>query len=166
MIWHIAQVSPAAERRVIRGLRENGFTVVQPCLTVWKSVPKGPRERIKTPMFPGYVFLGQPEATPFDRIHDPRTPVRIIPNGWRQEPLGRLICDFAFRELAGEFDKTQTETYRPGKPMTGPLSRSLGHGMSALKTLLITSDSGRLGLLFSGELFEDGEPITGMDAAA
>ena len=158
MIWHLATVSALAERKAIRGLRENGFTVVQPCLTVWKSVPGKTREKVKAPMFPGYLFLGQGSGVGLDRIHDPRTPIRIVPHGWRQETLFRLVCDFAFRELAGEFDKTgEDRPYMP-KPVTGPLTHTLGNGMTCLAALLKLDDRGRLDLLTSGDLIgaEDG----------
>lgn len=166
MIWHIATVSAVAERRAIRGLRENGFTVVQPCFTVWKAVPKGMRERIKAPMFPGYLFLGS-VSDDLSKIHDPRTPVHIIPTGRPQASLSRVICDFAFRELAGEFDKTAGEDrhYTP-KPVTGPLTRTLGTGLTCLAELMKRDDNGRLDLLTSGELFGDDVERDDLDLAA
>jgi hypothetical protein len=157
MIWHLATVSGAAERTAIKGLRQNGFTVVQPCLTVWKSVPKGQREKVKTPMYPGYLFLGQSSYVDLDKIHDPRTPIRIVHQRWKQERLFRVVCDHAFRELAGEFDKTGDDRHHTPKPMTGPLTRKLGTGLSCLGELLTRDDQGRLDLLTSGEMFADDE---------
>lgn len=166
MIWHLATVSGAAEKRAIKGLRENGFTVVQPCLTVWKAAPKGVRERVKTPMFPGYLFLGQGPSVALDKIHDPRTPVHVVPNGWPQATMFRVICDFAFRELAGEFDKTGEDRPYTPKPVTGPLTRTLGSGMDCLGALMKLDDRGRLDLLTSGELFDDAPDEDDMDIAA
>jgi hypothetical protein len=167
LTWHIAQVSTVAERRAVRALRDNGFTVVQPCFTEWKAVPKAPREKVKTPLFPGYLFVGQGPDTPFDRIHDKRSPIWIIPHGWPADALSDLICDFAFRELAGEFDKTGEDRYQPPKPVTGPLTRTLGTGLTCLKSLLTMDDRGRLQLLTSGNLIEGAGPLdTSMEQAA
>lgn len=166
MIWHIATVSGAAERKAIRGLRDHGFTVVQPCLTVYKAIPKGPREKVKAPMFPGYLFVGQGPDVDLAKIHDPRTPVRLVSHGWPQARLFGLVCDLAFRELAGEFDKTGDAQHVAPKPMTGPLKHTLGNGLDCLGQLLKLDDRGRLDLLTSGEVIGLGPMDDEMEEAA
>jgi hypothetical protein len=162
--WYIAQVATLTERKAVKSLRELGFNTYLPCLREWKSVPKGPREKEERPLFPGYLFIGVGPGARFDKIHEARVPVHIVPNGWPAEAFADMVNDLAFRQLAGEFDKTGTETYLPKKPITGPLTRTLGKGMTCLSALLKRDANGRLDLLLSGELIEGGEPI-GEEAA-
>lgn len=155
LTWYLAQVPVTSQRKVLATLREHRFTVFSPMETVWKAIPKGGRERIERPLFPGYVFIGLGPWNRYDFLHDVPS-IHLIQNTWSPDRFAAMVADLAFRQCAGEFDKTEGRHYVPPKPMVGPLNHTLGNDLSALSKLLTTTESGRLDLLLSGELV--GEP--------
>ncbi|MGV3580011.1 transcription termination/antitermination NusG family protein [Brevundimonas sp.] len=157
LTWYLAAVSTPAHRKALIALKEKRFTVFAPMLTRWKSVPKGPRVTEEHPMFPGYVFIGLGPWNDFDELYSIPT-VRVILTPWPKDRMAAMVADLAFRQCAGEFDKTGGQHYVPPKPMTGPLATTLGKDMSDLQKLLTKDEHGRLQLLFSGALV-DGEPV-------
>lgn len=164
VVWYLAAMPATAQRKALATLKEHRFTVYAPMQTRWKSVPKGPRERVEHPMFPGYIFIGVATWNRFDLLHDVPG-IRIIPTAWSPISFAAMVADFAFRQCAGEFDQTEGHHYVPPKPMTGPLTTTIGKGISSLEKLLTLNEGGRLDLLFSGELL-NGEPVEPQDVAA
>lgn len=152
LTWHIAQVSQAGRRAAV-ALREHRFTVYCPMEVVRKA-----GEVTERPLFPGYLFIG---VAPWNDVSilqetDGRARIdgltRIMETGLSKERLAALVYDMALRQCAGEFDQSGAHRYLPPKPLTGPLNKSIGHGLSALQQLLTQDDNGRLDLLLSGEI--------------
>ncbi len=164
IVWYLAAMPALAQKKALAALKEHRFTVYAPMQTRWKAVPKGPRERVEHPMFPGYIFIGVATWNRFDLLHDVPG-IRVIPTAWNAISFAAMVADFAFRQCAGEFDKTEGHHYVPPKPMTGPLATTIGKDMSCLDKLMKRDANGRLDLLFSGELL-DGEPVEAQDVAA
>lgn len=154
LTWHIAQVSQAGRRAAV-ALREHRFTVYCPMERVWKSVPKGQREELERPLFPGYLFVGLGPTNRYDHLHDIDGLTKIVPTRLSPERLAALVYDMSLRQCAGEFDQTGAHRYLPPKPLIGPLTRSVGHGMTALQKLLKADDNGRVKLLLSGEILAE-----------
>lgn len=160
LTWHIAQVSQAGRRAAV-ALREHRFTVYCPMETVWRSIPKGGREAIERPLFPGYIFVGvaswnDPEILKeTDGRHRIDGLTRIMPTKLSPERLTALVYDMSLRQCAGEFDQTGSHRYLPPKPLVGPLTRSVGRGLTALENLLKTDPNGRIDLVLSGDLVEE-----------
>lgn len=164
--WYLAQITTSAERKAILALRENGFTVYRPAERRHKPTGRGQKEAMEAPLFPGYLFVGMTREASFDKLHGLPTPVRIIQTAWPQPAFAAMVADLAFRQLAGEFDRTGSRTYLPPKPLSGPLMRTLGTGLTCLKELLTRDENGRLDLLLTGQLIDGGEPVTALDIAA
>lgn len=162
LTWHIAQVSQAGRRAAV-SLREHRFTVYCPMERVWKAIPKGSREEVERPLLPGYIFVG---VAPWNDVAvlqetDGRARIdgltRIMPTKLSAERLAALVYDMSLRQCAGEFDKTGSHRYLPPKPLVGPLTRSVGRGLTALESLLRTEPSGRIDLILSGEILDQDE---------
>lgn len=166
LTWYLAQIAGSTERKTFQALREHRFTVYRPMETKWKSTPRGQRERVEVPLFPGYLFVGVGPGNRYDHLHDINGLTRIVPTSWPRAAFAGFVQDLAFRQLAGEFDSTGTRQYMPPKPLVGPLAHSIGHGMSALSRLLAADEGGRVRLLLSGALVEGGEAVEGDDKAA
>ena len=163
IVWYLAAMPTLALKKALAALKEHRFTVYAPMETRWKTVPKGPRERVEHPLFPGYAFIGVATWNRYDLLHDVPG-IRVVPTSWAPINFAAMVADLAFRQCAGEFDKTEANHYVPPKPMTGPLTTKLGDGLTSLEKLLKLDANGRLDLLFSGELV-DGEPIEEAEAA-
>ena len=69
LTWHIAQVTQAGRRAAI-ALREHRFTVYCPMERIYRNVPKGPREEVERPLFPGYLFVGLGPWNDYDQLYD------------------------------------------------------------------------------------------------
>lgn len=166
LTWYIAQVSQAGRRAAI-ALKEHRYSVYFPMERVWRSIPKGVREAVDRPLFPGYLFVG---AGPWnsrnhlDEFHEIDGLTKIIDTKLSPERLAGLVYDMMLRQCAGEFDQTQARQYLPPKPLIGPLSHTVGHGLSALERLIKTDPQGRIDLLTSGEILA-AEPSTFSEAA-
>lgn len=162
LTWHIAQVTQGGRRAAV-ALREHRFTVYVPMERVWRSIPKGGREEVERPLFPGYIFVGVAEWNDAAVLQetDGRARIdgltRIMPTKLSPERLSALVYDMTLRQCAGEFDQTGAHRYLPPKPLTGPLSRTVGRGLTALESLLRTDPNGRIDLLLSGDLVEGDE---------
>lgn len=156
LTWYIVQVSQAGRRAAI-ALREHRFTVYCPMERVWRSIPKGGREAIERPLFPGYLFVAVAPWNDYDHLYDIDGIVRIVETRLSKERLAVMVYDMTLRQCAGEFDQTEGRRYLPPKPLVGPLNRTVGHGMTALQQLLKADEEGRVSLLLSGALGEDPE---------
>ncbi len=154
LTWHIAQVTQAGRRAAI-ALREHRFTVYCPIERTYKSVPKGGREEVERPLFPGYLFVGLGPWNDYDQLYDIDGLTRIVETRLSRERLASLVYQLMARQCAGEFDQTTSHRYLPPKPMVGSMNRLVGNGLTALGKLLKTDPNGRLDLVLSGEL--DGE---------
>lgn len=154
--WYLAQVASATERRTLIALREHRLMVYRPMETVWKAVPKKDAIKVQTPYFPGYLFVSLTPEQDRDLLNK-IDGLHIVPTKWPAPAFGAMVADMAFRQCAGEFDKTGTHTYLPAKPMVGPLDHTVGHGLSALAKLKGSDEQGRIRLLTSGELL-NGDP--------
>lgn len=164
MTWHIAQVTQAG-RRAAMALREHRFTVYCPMERVYKSVPRGHREEVERPLFPGYLFVGLGPWNDYDQLYDIDGLTKIVETKLSRDRLAALVYQLMARQCAGEFDQTTSHRYLPPKPLVGSMNRSVGHGMTALAKLLKTSPEGRLDIVLSGELDGDGEDAAWPEAA-
>lgn len=162
--WFLAQIPGSAERRALIALRQNKFVFYRPTETRLKAVPKGEPKRIEHPLFPGYLFVALGPAHGYDDFHK-IDGMRIIPTTWPADRFAATVADMAFRQCAGEFDRTGTQTYLPSKPVAGPLATIVGHGLSALEKLKGADDQGRIVLLLGGEVIR-GEPVEPLQQAA
>lgn len=151
LTWYIAQVSQAGRRAAV-ALKEHRFTVYCPMERVWKSIPRGGREAVERPLFPGYLFIGVGPENDYDHLYDIDGLTKIVPTRISRERLAALVYDMSLRQCAGEFDQTGERRYLPPKPLVGPLTRTVGHGITALERLLKTDANGRMDLLTSGDL--------------
>jgi len=162
LTWYIAQVSQAGRRAAV-ALKEHRFSVYFPMERVWRSIPKGGREAVDRPLFPGYLFVGAGPwngDNPLDQFHNIDGLTRIVPTKLSAERLAQLVYDMTLRQCAGEFDQTAARQYLPPKPLIGPLSHTVGHGLTALERLIKTDAEGRIDLLTSGDILEaDEEPV-------
>lgn len=163
MTWHIAQVTQAGRRAAI-ALREHRFMVYCPIERTYKSVPKGPREEVERPLFPGYLFVGLGPWNDYDQLYGIDGLTKIVETRLSKERLSALVYQLMARQCAGEFDQTTSHRYLPPKPLVGSMSRSVGHGLTALGKLLTTNPNGRLDIILSGEL--DGEDEESWSEAA
>jgi transcription antitermination factor NusG len=55
--WLIARTLPRGEFRAMKALNDLGIMAYCPCETKWRKTAKG-KERVRYPLFQGYVFLG------------------------------------------------------------------------------------------------------------
>lgn len=149
--WYLAQIASASERRVLIALRQHRLTTYRPMETIWKSVPQKDAIKVQAPYFPGYLFVALCPGQGRDLLHE-IDGLHIVPTKWPAPAFAAMVADMAFRQCAGEFDKTGSHTYLPAKPMVGPMDYSVGHGLSALAKLKGADEQGRIRLLTSGEL--------------
>ncbi len=161
LTWHIAQVTQAGRRAAI-ALREHRFTVYCPMERIYRNVPKGPREEVERPLFPGYLFVGLGPWNDYDQLYDIDGLTRIVETRLSKERLASMVYQLMARQCAGEFDQTTSHRYLPPKPLVGSMNRPVGRGLTALARLLRTDPSGRLDLVLSGELDggEDGHLLS------
>lgn len=162
--WYLAQVASATERRTLIALRQHRLTTYRPMETVWKAVPQKDAIKVQVPYFPGYLFVALSPSQDRDILHD-IDGLHIVPTKWPAQAFAAMVADMAFRQCAGEFDKTGAHTYLPAKPMVGPLDHTVGHGLSALAKLKGTDEQGRIKLLTSGELINGGREDDYAEAA-
>lgn len=152
--WYAAQTNPRCETKAEKGLREHGFTVFLPVETKWKrSTRTKKRERVNTPLFTGYLFVG---LCPGQSLYHVRQidGVRGLVScglGVPAEINARFVYDLQSRQLAGEFDHTPAVkcTYRPGDKakvtLEGPYRDLIGEVITA-------TDAGRVELMLNAAL--------------
>jgi transcriptional antiterminator RfaH len=157
--WYAVQSNPVCEAKAARGLREHGFTVFLPVETKWKrSTRTKRRERVNTPLFTGYLFVG---LCPGQSLYHVRqidgvrglvltsdgAPAEITPVQIRGEEV-HPIYDLQSRQLAGEFDHTPAKrsAFSQGddaRILAGPFKGHVGQMLSA-------DDHGRVSLMLKG----------------
>lgn len=158
LTWFAVQSNPCCEARAAKGLREHGFTVFMPVETKWKRSRAKQRERVNTPLFTGYLFVG---LGPWQSLYHVRqidgvrglvltsdgVPAEIGPreiDGAEVHP----IYDLQARQLAGEFDHTPAKrsAFSQGddaRILAGPFKGHVGKMLSA-------DDGGRVSLMLKG----------------
>lgn len=173
--WYAVQTNPCCERKAEAGLREHGFTVFLPVETKWKRSRAKQRERVNTPLFTGYLFVGlcpwqslyhvrqidgvrglvtngdgEPVEFGMRPLINPKTGRMIL--GEDGKPIkGHLVYDLQARQAAGEFDHTPAVkcTYRPGDKakvtLEGPYRDLIGEVITA-------TDAGRVELMLNAAL--------------
>jgi transcription antitermination factor NusG len=57
LAWYVIRSATRREATAERELRAAGFPVYLPCLTRWRR-HAGVKEKIRRPLFPGYIFVG------------------------------------------------------------------------------------------------------------
>jgi transcriptional antiterminator RfaH len=171
--WYAAQTNPLCERRAEAGLREHGFTVFLPVETKWKRSRSKARERVNTPLFTGYIFVG---VGPWQSLYQVRQidgirglvcghdgepidmtwmPVQLPSGRFLRNPDGRLakvsfVYDLQARQAGGEFDHTpaRRSLFRKGDKarimLDGPLKDQIAEVLEA-------NDEGRVKLLLSAK---------------
>jgi transcriptional antiterminator RfaH len=170
--WYAAQTNPLCERRAEAGLREHGFTVFLPVETKWKRSRSKARERVNTPLFTGYIFVGvgpwqslyqvrqidgirglvlatdgEPAEISWLPVIDERTGTVVRnPDGTPRE--FHPVYDLQAREAAGEFDHTPAKrsAFSQGddaRILAGPFKGHVGKMLSA-------DDAGRVSLMLKG----------------
>ena len=152
LIWYAVQTNPCAERKAEKGLREHGFTVFLPVETKWKRSRAKQRERVDTPLFTGYLFVG---LGPWQSLYHVRQidGVRGLVLGGYGVPAeiaSRFVDDLQARQAAGEFDQTpaRRSQFRKGDKaritLEGPLKDQIAEVLEA-------TDEGRIKLLLSAK---------------
>lgn len=140
--WYAAKTNPCSETKAARGLLEHGFTVFVPLETKWKRSRAKVRERVNTPLFTGYLFVG---LGPWQSLYHVRQidGVRglvLCGQGVPAEINPRFVYDLQARQAAGEFDHTPAVkcTYRPGDKakvtLEGPYRDLIGEVLTATET--------------------------------
>lgn len=113
--WFIARVAPMAERRLVYSLKDLKIAAYLPCETKWKRHRRKDKERMKFPLFVGYVFVGltTDERGAPERLHELRNNVGILGLvGILGQPLQIPTVEVAMllgQEEAGAFDHTPIE---------------------------------------------------------
>lgn len=151
--WFACKTNPCCETKAARGLREHGFTVFLPVETKWKRGRAKQRERVNSPLFQGYLFVG---LGPWQSLYHVRQidGVRGLVScgqGVPAEINARFVYDLQARQAAGEFDHTPAVkcTYRPGDKakvtLEGPYRDLIGEVITA-------TDAGRVELMLNAAL--------------
>lgn len=172
--WYAVQTNPLCERKAEKGLREHGFTVFLPVETKWKRSRSKARERVNTPLFTGYLFVG---LGPWQSLYHVRQIDGVrglvvgsqghpMEFGWQTvigadgkimrdeagEPVkAHLVYEIQARQASGEFDHTPAVkcTYRPGDKakvmLEGPYKDLIGEVLTA-------TDAGRVELMLNAAL--------------
>ncbi len=80
--WHVLWTQSHCEQRVYDQLLAKGFEVFLPKIEAW-SRRNGLRHLIRTPMFPGYLFLRHAiDKLGYIEVHKARGLVRILGERW------------------------------------------------------------------------------------
>lgn len=156
--WYAVQSNPCCETKAAKGLREHGFTVFLPVETKWKRSRSKARERVNTPLFTGYLFVG---LGPWQSLYHVRqidgvrglvltsdgVPAEISPILIDGKPV-HPIYDLEARQAAGEFDHTPAKrsAFSQGddaRILAGPFKGHVGKMLSA-------DDDGRVSLMLKG----------------
>ena len=158
LVWYAVKCNPCCETKAAQGLREHGFTVFLPVETKWKRSRSKARERVNTPLFTGYLFVGlggwqslyhvrQIDGVRGLVLDTEGAPAEIV----MREIDGREvhpIYDLQSRQLAGEFDHTPAKrsAFSQGddaRILAGPFKGHVGKMLSA-------DDDGRVSLMLKG----------------
>lgn len=172
--WYAVQTNPLCEAKAAKGLNEHGFTVFLPVETKWKRSRAKQRERVNTPLFTGYLFVGLCPGQSLYRVRQ-IDGVRGLVIGSNGHPVefgeivmlddaGKIVRNpdgtprkfhpiyaLQARQEAGEFDHTPAVkcTYRPGDKakvtLEGPYRDLIGEVIAA-------TDAGRVELMLNAAL--------------
>lgn len=152
LTWYAVQTNPRCEGRALSGLKEHGFSTFLPVETNWKRSRSKARERVDTPLFAGYLFVG---LCPGQSLYHVRQidGVRGIVLGGQGVPAeinARFVYDLQARQLAGEFDHTPA---RRSQFRKGDKARVVQEGplRDVVAEILSASDDGRVKLLLSAK---------------
>jgi transcription antitermination factor NusG len=80
--WHVLWTHSHCERRLLDHLSALGYEAFLPEVSVW-SRRSGPRRTLRSPMFPGYVFLRHAlDRRSYLEVRKARGLVTILGSGW------------------------------------------------------------------------------------
>lgn len=150
LIWYAVNANPCCERKAAAGLREHGFTVFLPVETKWKRGKNKARERVDSPLFVGYLFVGIGPGQSLYHVRQIDGVRGLVLTGGNvpAEVHAGSVYDLQARQAAGEFDRTPAKrsAFHQGEDariLSGPFKGHIGKMLEA-------DDEGRVKLMLSG----------------
>lgn len=174
LTWYAAQTNPRCEAKAVAGLKEHGFSTFLPVETKWKRSRSKARERVNTPLFTGYLFVGLCPGQSLYHVRqiDGVRGLVLCGQGVPAEINARFVYDLQARQAAGEFDHTPARRSQFGKgdkarvTLDGPFKGLIGEVVKA-------TDEGRVQLMLCAALnwkttldSDQMEPVEAMPQAA
>ena len=93
MNWYLLQTKPNAHVMACKNLRQQGFDIFLPFVT--KTAKKnGKFLDIKTPLFPGYLFMGtSSDSIPWKTVNGTRGISKVVTLDGVYRPISRSIIE-------------------------------------------------------------------------
>ena len=187
LTWYAAQTNPRCEAKAVAGLKEHGFSTFLPVETKWKRSRSKARERVNTPLFTGYLFVGLCPGQSLYHVRqiDGVRGLVLCGQGVPAEINARFVYDLQARQAAGEFNLTRGDRDAPTKrPKTtkgeaaskwtelpdGEMVRVISGPFDGLIGQMVAADDqGRVALMleaaFAGRVVIDDDQVEHLAAA-